>query len=219
MEEDEILRVHSILHLIFHRNKNQHRRSKWWKWLSILKRTVWSLAQSLSSSNYGNPRPAKFYTKHLTDRVIPRCYAAFSVVIADVQFSPLGAILVATLGRLAKATGIDRALKSCRQRKADLSSQNDPPFCKELSYQYDPLPQRGFSFHAEISGGEDVGQALSRDEQGIAVPLESGAQNASQLSHASSKAIAVKEPYAPKQKKPKKNKKKNAIDDLFDGLL
>lgn len=52
--------VHSMLHLIFHRNKNQHRRTKWWKWLSILKRATLDLTRSGVKS--------RFVT------IIPKCY-------------------------------------------------------------------------------------------------------------------------------------------------
>ncbi|CAG7940880.1 unnamed protein product [Penicillium nalgiovense] len=90
---DEILAVHSMLHLIFHRNKNQHRRTKWWKWLSILKRATLDFA-----------RPG--VKSYLATHVIPRCYIAFSTVVADNQFSTLGVVLLAVLARLSKITGI-----------------------------------------------------------------------------------------------------------------
>ncbi|KAJ5470867.1 hypothetical protein N7530_008224 [Penicillium desertorum] len=90
---EEILAVHSMLHLIFHRNKNQHRRTKWWKWLSILKRATLDFARSGVKS-------------HLATHVIPRCYLAFSTVVADNQFSTLGIVLLAVLARLSKITGI-----------------------------------------------------------------------------------------------------------------
>ncbi|KAJ5415307.1 hypothetical protein N7465_004002 [Penicillium sp. CMV-2018d] len=93
---EEILAVHSTLHLIFHRNKNQHRRAKWWKWLSILKRATLDFARGVKS--------------HLAT-VIPRCYIAFSTVVADNQFSTLGIVLLAALARLSKITGISHQLK------------------------------------------------------------------------------------------------------------
>ncbi|CDM37641.1 hypothetical protein DTO013E5_7586 [Penicillium roqueforti] len=98
MDSKEILEVHSMLHLIFHRNKNQHRRTKWWKWLSILKRAT------LDSARSG-------VTTHLATHVIPRCYIAFSTVVTDNQFSTLGIVLLAALARLSKVTGISHQLK------------------------------------------------------------------------------------------------------------
>src|SRR6266516_1030955 len=38
--DGELLQVHSLLAQIWHRNKNQHRGQKWWKWLSVLRRGV-----------------------------------------------------------------------------------------------------------------------------------------------------------------------------------
>ncbi|KAL2816370.1 hypothetical protein BDW59DRAFT_175817 [Aspergillus cavernicola] len=207
MEEDEILNIHSILHLIFHRNKNQHGRTKWWKWLSILKRTVWNLALSLNSSTKAEARSsAEFYKQYLADLVVPRCYLAFSVVIADVQFSTLGTILLATLARLAKSTGMDKELKSRPQIETiryDVSSPHMKIFKEK----------------------EDVGEALVRDkEPSDDITTSSGIQQTPQPvlvdsgSAVSSKASVTKDLDTPKPKK-KKKRKKNAIDDLFDGLM
>ncbi|KAL3455635.1 hypothetical protein BJX64DRAFT_272038 [Aspergillus heterothallicus] len=214
--EDEVLRVHSILHLIFHRNKNQHGRAMWWKWLSILKRTVWNLAQSLSFRDPGTLRLAEFYTKYLADRVIPRCYVAFSVVVADVQFSPIGTVLVATLARLAKATGVDKDLKTRRRRT-------------ETAQKSISLPLNDFVSHRDalLEAREDIGQALSRgdEEEVLDVPQDSEPQQQTpQLVLEADSGLVAKDPDAEKtrkkkKKKKKKTKKKNAIDDLFDRLL
>ncbi|KAJ5932715.1 hypothetical protein N7516_007204 [Penicillium verrucosum] len=104
--DKEILAVHSTLHLIFHRNKNQHRRTKWWKWLSILKRATLDFARSGVIS-------------HLAT-IIPRCYIAFSTVVADNQFSTLGIVLLAALARLSKITGISHQLKMQPVRKSKI---------------------------------------------------------------------------------------------------
>lgn len=67
MDHQEISAVHSVLHLIYHRNKNQHQRAKWWKWLSTLKRTTLDL-ESLDSA------AVERYQQHLAMHLIPRCY-------------------------------------------------------------------------------------------------------------------------------------------------
>lgn len=79
METEEIFAVHSMLHLIFHRNKNQHGRTRWWKWLSILKRVTWNIAESLdqklSLSSYGGTEcPAESHKQYLAVHVAPKCY-------------------------------------------------------------------------------------------------------------------------------------------------
>lgn len=75
MDNQEILAVHSVLHLIYHRNKNQHQGAKWWKWLSILKRTTWDMG-SMDSA-----KAATSYRQHLASHLIPRCY--LYVVLVD----------------------------------------------------------------------------------------------------------------------------------------
>lgn len=109
---------YNILHIIFHRNKNQHRRSKWWKWLVKLKTATLSLLAIGSNQELVDRRLlhlAEFFHAH----VVPGCYryrehpvmytallsakwyhSAFSTVIADPQFSTLGTVLFATLARL-----------------------------------------------------------------------------------------------------------------------
>ena len=43
--EQELLQVQSLLAQIWHRNKNQHRGQKWWRWVGVLKRSVRDLVQ------------------------------------------------------------------------------------------------------------------------------------------------------------------------------
>lgn len=75
MEIEQVSAVHSMLHLVFHRNKNQHGRTRWWKWLSILKRLALNLAKSLEQKSYSeNDSPVDMYKRHLAMHVAPRCY-------------------------------------------------------------------------------------------------------------------------------------------------
>ncbi|KAJ5755297.1 hypothetical protein N7533_004840 [Penicillium manginii] len=110
MDPQEIQSVRSILHLIYHRNKNQHQKAKWWRWLSMLKRTV-SVLASLDPKKLATSS----HLQHLHLHLIPKCYQAFSTVVADNQFSTLGIVLFAALARLAKATAVvDRGERICR---------------------------------------------------------------------------------------------------------
>lgn len=38
--ESELREVDRLLRLVYHRNKNQHRTQKWWKWVGMLRRAV-----------------------------------------------------------------------------------------------------------------------------------------------------------------------------------
>jgi hypothetical protein len=69
MDTQEIRAVHAVLHLISHRNKNQHQRAKWWKWLARLKRA----AVDLGSQNASVAISAA-YKQYLSKHLIPKCY-------------------------------------------------------------------------------------------------------------------------------------------------
>jgi hypothetical protein len=36
----ELREVNRLLYLVYHRNKNQHRGQKWWKWVGMLRRSI-----------------------------------------------------------------------------------------------------------------------------------------------------------------------------------
>ncbi|CAG8901921.1 unnamed protein product [Penicillium egyptiacum] len=181
--DKEILEVHSMLHLIFHRNKNQHRRAKWWKWLSILKRATLDFARSGVKS-------------HLATHVIPRCYIAFSTVLADNQFSTLGIVLLAVLARLSKITGISHQLKT------------------------EPVTSK--SKMSPVVAKEDLGERIGRVDNAPLTPVKIS-QSDSNVSKVSkiSKEKPTEKPTEDGVSKStsKKKKKKNAIDDLFSGLF
>ena len=63
--------VSQILHLIHHRNKNQHRHSHWWKWLAMLKR---SIARLIIDIGHGNVERASVRIKYMNEFLLPRCY-------------------------------------------------------------------------------------------------------------------------------------------------
>ncbi|RAK96425.1 uncharacterized protein BO80DRAFT_429055 [Aspergillus ibericus CBS 121593] len=200
MDVNKVSAVHSILHLIFHRNKNQHRGTKWWKWLSILKRDTLKLAKSLD--RHGGPGPsADEYKHHLAIHVIPKCYLAFSTVVADGQFSTLGTVLLATLARLTRATGIDKEMMVSTQQAKTFTG----PVCG-----------------IDAQKNEDVGVVLCRRENSSAPMMPSRTKDShnSRHAHNSGGPKEYKSAVGLDGKKIRKKKRtKDAIDDLFDSLL
>ncbi|CRL30123.1 unnamed protein product [Penicillium camemberti] len=195
--DKEILAVHSTLHLIFHRNKNQHRRTKWWKWLSILKRATLDFARSGVKSHLATVIPRCYmYEKKEREKKVKQtnCFlSAFSTVVADNQFSTLGIVLLAALARLSKITGISHQLKMQPVSKSKII-----PVAKE-----------------------DLGERIRRIDTVPLAPVKIS-QSDSKASKVSMVSKAAKEKPTEKLKdvsKPTKKKKKNAIDDLFSGLF
>ncbi|KAB8267182.1 hypothetical protein BDV30DRAFT_48897 [Aspergillus minisclerotigenes] len=202
MDAEKIYAVYSMLKLVYHRNKNQHKKTKWWKWLSVLKRTTWNLAQSLdrTQSPSGVAESPDLYIQCLANHVLPRCYLAFSTVVADGQFSTLGTVLLGTLACLAKSTGIDKEMKFAAQTETF----------------------RVASTRARVDGPEDIGEILSRnnDLPGLGEFLEKSSSEVEECPKFSPKNSNKITDFAVKQSKSKKRKKKkDAIDDLFDSIL
>ncbi|KAJ5966035.1 hypothetical protein N7481_012749 [Penicillium waksmanii] len=194
MDPQEIQSVRSILHLIYHRNKNQHQKAKWWRWLSMLKRTV-SVLASLDSKKLATSS----HLQHLHLDLIPNCYQAFSTVIADNQFSTLGIVLVAALARLAKATGM--RYPSAKSTRVELN-------------------QNSKSKPAVVKAVVDRGERIRRDgdDKGDDLPMLRKKQQP-QSNDEDNEKPAKLDKEKKKVKKSSSKKKKNAIDDLFSGLF
>jgi hypothetical protein len=74
MHDNSIARLseaRQILFLIYHRNKNQHQTSKWWKWLSILQR---NLVHLLTEQQENKDTRVKVREQHISSNIVPKCY-------------------------------------------------------------------------------------------------------------------------------------------------
>lgn len=67
----ELCEVAETVHSLHHRNKNQHRRSIWFRWLSLLKRCVRKLISELKVSCL---EPAATRLLYMANILLPNCY-------------------------------------------------------------------------------------------------------------------------------------------------
>lgn len=51
---EELRALHTMLHLLFHRNKNQHRRSAWWRFFAGFRRELGRLLRELDELGAGS---------------------------------------------------------------------------------------------------------------------------------------------------------------------
>ena len=174
------------------------------------------MAKSLEGREGISVASAGSYRRHLAVYVAPRCYLyvlnrehpvhlrvdanlvlnrAFSTVVADAQFSALGMVLLSTLSSLTKAAGIDYQDMNCQ-----------PPSTKGLAKERERKDDtNNNNNHVLRPGKEDFGQVVHRE-------------HTSACNHGPepmTKDLQKAKTKAPKPKKPKKN----AIDDLFEGLI
>ena len=69
--------IHNLLHLTFHRNKNQHHIAKWWKALALLRRQVGKLlaeAEDAAVGKKGSRARVVSRCHFLNERVVPDCF-------------------------------------------------------------------------------------------------------------------------------------------------
>jgi ribonuclease MRP protein subunit RMP1 len=120
--KESLISTHQLLHLTHHRNKNQHRLSKWYKWFSTLRRQISKLiteletletAETYSSKKKGEENKyvkaarerVEVRVAFLRERVIGDAYLAFSNLVADNQYSALGLALLGSLARVQSVLG------------------------------------------------------------------------------------------------------------------
>ncbi|KAE8145549.1 hypothetical protein BDV25DRAFT_69228 [Aspergillus avenaceus] len=218
MDAHNIFAVHSILQLIYHRNKNQHRKTKWWKWLSILKRNTWNLARSLEHvlSLGGIKSSPETYKQYLVTYIFPNCYQAFSMVVADGQFSTLGTVLLGTLARLTKAMGMNKELQTVVQpRKLHVVAPSHAKATEAVDIG-EVLARNKESNSSELCTASRLAtghnlKAISKKPKGV-MNISAGKENNNKQEHKEHKERK-------KMKERRKERKKDAIDDLFKGLL
>ncbi|RFU25992.1 hypothetical protein B7463_g10355, partial [Scytalidium lignicola] len=214
--------VHDLLNLANHRNKNQHRLSKWWKEFSQLRRHVSKLISELSDpelrfvheSTAPKKKPKKekqdrgkesrdkveLRVEFLEDVLIPKCYMAFSNVVADNQYSTLGLLLIGCLARIQKAIRPLRRVEEVKTVVDDI-----------------PLPSKT----DEI----DLGERVRRDQADVLDADSNKAEDEEQVTERK-KVKKANENFNDEDKKdgmdsslPKRPKKKRKKGDAFDNLF
>lgn len=141
---EKLVPVQQLLHLTVQRNKNQHRITKWWGNLQVLRRNVKRLVETLSSKEAEYRRGKEALLKlscWIETEIIPRTYLSFSAVVADNQYASLGLMLIGCLARV----------NSC------------------VSFPRSRLPSQELEVKVESSRmvipSEDMGEAITREEE------------------------------------------------------
>ncbi|ODQ80191.1 hypothetical protein BABINDRAFT_129684 [Babjeviella inositovora NRRL Y-12698] len=99
---------YGILHLIYHRNKNQHCNASWWKHLNILHRQLRKiilLRDGKESPSGGGKCSPKYQHRvrvadYLVNKIIPGAYRHFNGILRLGQFITLGMALIGVLGKV-----------------------------------------------------------------------------------------------------------------------
>ena len=138
-KDDLALLTHlqSLIHLLHHRNKNQHRRSSWYKHLSLFRRHLNHLLSDYNTLLPATPPTTNLerarlrtqtpalqarITKRLEfwrDVVVGRWMRAFSQVVADGRFSVLGLVMLGCLSGVCGVVGVVEGLEVLGQEEVE----------------------------------------------------------------------------------------------------
>ncbi|KAI9641558.1 RNase MRP subunit [Ciborinia camelliae] len=245
-QHTHLVALTQLLHLTHHRNKNQHRLSKWYISFGILRRQVARLLSIvpefvIESQSRGKvkgkarerrereEKELQSLVRFIGGNVVPGCYLstanggvdrAFSQLVADNQYASLGLMLMGCLARFYKVLGALKVLT------AEEIAERDGTV-KETARVNEP----------EI--GEDLGEKIVRD-----IPTSVVTEDDERVGKEEEKYVELKK-LKPKKRKqegevsdkttsklpssgstpakpPKKKRKKkggDAFDDLFDSLM
>ncbi|QLL31936.1 hypothetical protein HG536_0C01030 [Torulaspora globosa] len=185
-----------LLHLVWHRNKNQHRRSVWWKRLNMMKRNCGQVLEILQKPSVEKTEEVIRLYKLMNDfnkRQLSKTYHDFNGVIALGQFVTLGVTLIGLLSRVFSTYKLVLALfrirfqdVGCLDRTISIKARKIPVSLGENQ----PYP-----------GMEEIGEEI------IEAPVQATTRN----------AVTVTETLLPSKKvsKKKKKKSKSVIDSIF----
>ncbi|TGO40008.1 hypothetical protein BHYA_0044g00500 [Botrytis hyacinthi] len=230
-----LLSLTHLLHLTHHRNKNQHRLSKWYISFGILRRQVSRLLsiipEHVMESSRGKvkgkarerkereERELQSLVKFIQEDVVPGCYLAFSQLVANNQYATLGLMLMGCLARLYKVLGALRVVTA-----------------EEIAEQAGVVKETPQLNEVEI--GEDMGEKIVRDvpvsevedSQKVERKEEDGTdiqkakpkkrkQDGEVVEPKTSKVASSNSTPAKPPKKKRKKKGGDSIEDLFAGLI
>ncbi|CCH41692.1 Ribonuclease MRP protein subunit [Wickerhamomyces ciferrii] len=225
---DNLEHEYGLLKLIFHRNKNQHRVTTWWKHLNQLKRYLTKLISLIHSYNkiFNQTTKTKLLSiaRHLYFKLCKSAYRSFNGIVALGQFITLGLTLIGILGKIYHELGMIDGIRDKENKKV----RNEVG-----SLDKGDVVDRGFGYGDDV--GEELGEELG-EEVGTVEQIHNEVEKKRKSSNQElpkkkkkkenelgdlkvSKGLKTKEKISGKNNgkvdKLKKKKKKSAIDDIF----
>ena len=236
-EQENLQHLCDILHLFHHRNRNQHRRSLWWRHFSSFRRQVNIVTAHITrlkeqpSSHIDRSRKkvrgrevSIKISQHLNfwqKTLVSRWHNAFSQLLADGRFATLALVLSAILAQVCQIVGVTAALEDLGQVEVERVLYD---FGRENWHEDSYAGSAGNAGSALWSESEDLGQVVARSSSpaGSHAILQNSSRNtpSSELKFSATKATNVSSPMDSGEvhQARKKRKTGHAIDDLFKGL-
>lgn len=136
--------IYELLNNLFARNRNQHRRSHWWKNLHAFRKQLTLLLSEMESGRKSE-RPAKIEArlKYWDEKCVHVWYCQFSQLIAVGPFAMLGLVMMASVARLCRITGITTAYEEIASTdiRGVLSASDELALSDEFGNVIDEEPE------------------------------------------------------------------------------
>lgn len=207
---------YKLLRLLHHRNKNQHRSTRWWRHFNTLKRSLTKLIALLQVKKLKPQHRDKIIetSMYIKCVVIKQCFRSFNEVIALAQFVSLGLALIGMLGKINSEIGFIEGLDMAIIKRKEKGAYRINSLKNKNESMVDIAEELG----EEI--GEDIGSVEIKRDEIIKEALKK--RNISTLLDANNerkkKKKSIEAPISDSKvtkDKKKKKKKKSAIDDIF----
>jgi ribonuclease MRP protein subunit RMP1 len=236
---NELELLNRAINFIYHRNKNQHHRSHWWKHLTIFRRQLRAITAHVLTKA---PPPSDELLSPLVvlhakgeERLqtwvqfyVVQWYRAFSQVLTERRFVGIGLLLLTILAKACAILGATQALKEHGHR--DIVEAMEGIEQTEAEKQLFGILQQ----QLEVEDAEDFGEVVERvslsdlagpeEEEddfvfvdGPEADVMSINTNTVGESLGDTKTLGESVSVGKPSRKPKK-RKTNPIDDLFDVL-
>lgn len=98
--------IHELLDKLFARNRNQHRRSHWWKSLHAFRKQIGVLLQEMEGKKSERESKLEARLRYWDDKCIHMWYYQFSQLVAVGPFAMLGLVMMASVARVCSISGI-----------------------------------------------------------------------------------------------------------------
>lgn len=225
---EKLKRLHDtevLLHLFQHRNKNQHRRSIWWRQFSIFRRQLKHLLHDIAgltptADTHVERAKVEAARPRIEERLVERIqfwndvcaatwFQAFTQLSADSRFAALGLTLITVLAEVCTIVGVTMILE--QQAESEVRQMLDH-FGRETWSKEANNVQTNEQSVVNIDM-EDAGTSIAREP----LTKDDVLKTADHLMY--EKNIEPEKPASKIMHRKKRVKKKgNAIDDLFGDL-
>ncbi|KAK6008400.1 hypothetical protein QM012_000303 [Aureobasidium pullulans] len=180
----DLQHLHTLMHLLHHRNHNQHRRSTWYRHFNIFRRHLGNMLEHLMVLAHVPTTNLARHKKKAEDEalrlriqqtvsfwrdvLVPKTQHAFGQLIADGRFAVLGVVLMAILGHVCRVFGLISVYEELGEEETRKAIE---VFAAEGWAEDEGL---GVLVPRDAEKREDLGEVLKRedseDEDDLVVP-------------------------------------------------